>query len=496
MNKRFAWWISFSFLLGIFACCISAFITLNRFGFALEGAICAADRIYYDSINGQLKEERPKWEGFNNITNILDYFQNFLDKVNNSNYFEKLISKNNNGKICYISDDHKNQMNILYTNNLNNENEINELILPYSIRYEKIALSLCRLKKVVDSKENLVNLKEFFEKNNLKDSMPNFFEEFHYYADKGKICSKILGMIYFSFLLIVVFFSGVSMVIYVCLKRQSYLLLIMNVLWNIIRFFIFSFFLYGTAYGIIFLILKDIIAYIKYVFSDNLKDKNKLFPDGNAKQFLTRCLLNNNTNYKNDLNDILQISLNDFFTNYKELINLNTIETIKNNYNEVNEMINYMKGNISNVYFDICDNTTLELSKCNDLSERAIDKGGLFGSFDCGFLKSDLQHLYRTIYDASVESRILSALSLCSAFFGEIVIYFLLLVMHHYNNEFFLDNGKNIFSGLKGFNKRNKYPFRATDPGYKKRKMKAEIELTSANDDNSANKNIDKKNYL
>ena len=54
VNKRIAWWISFIFLLGMLACCISACVTVNRFGFALDGALCSLDRIYYDFKNGQL----------------------------------------------------------------------------------------------------------------------------------------------------------------------------------------------------------------------------------------------------------------------------------------------------------------------------------------------------------------------------------------------------------------------------------------------------------
>ena len=74
INKRIAWWMSFSFLLGILACCISAFVSVNRFGFALEGAWCAVDRIYYDSLYGQLKTSEPKWEGFAQVNTTSNYY--------------------------------------------------------------------------------------------------------------------------------------------------------------------------------------------------------------------------------------------------------------------------------------------------------------------------------------------------------------------------------------------------------------------------------------
>jgi hypothetical protein len=77
VNKRIAWWMSFSFLLGILACCVSAFVSANRFGFALEGAWCAVDRVYYDSLYGQLKTSEPKWEGMENVTTISNNLAEF-----------------------------------------------------------------------------------------------------------------------------------------------------------------------------------------------------------------------------------------------------------------------------------------------------------------------------------------------------------------------------------------------------------------------------------
>ena len=70
VNKRISWWMSFSFFLGILACCVSAFVSANRFGFALEGAWCTVDRVYYDSLNGQLKTSEPKWEGMEDLENL------------------------------------------------------------------------------------------------------------------------------------------------------------------------------------------------------------------------------------------------------------------------------------------------------------------------------------------------------------------------------------------------------------------------------------------
>ena len=92
VNKRIAWWMSFSFLCGMLACCISGCVSVNRFGFAIEGAWCAFDRLYYDSLNGQLKTTEPKWKGFVNAENLLTNFDSFVKNVNKINI--TLINEN------------------------------------------------------------------------------------------------------------------------------------------------------------------------------------------------------------------------------------------------------------------------------------------------------------------------------------------------------------------------------------------------------------------
>ena len=89
VNKRIAWWMSFLFLLGILACCISAFVTVNRFGFALEGAWCAFDRIYYDALYGQLIENGERWEGLKNTKTILTNIASFTSSIPSINYNEE-----------------------------------------------------------------------------------------------------------------------------------------------------------------------------------------------------------------------------------------------------------------------------------------------------------------------------------------------------------------------------------------------------------------------
>ena len=116
----------------------------------------------------------------------------------------------------------------------------------------------------------------------------NFPEECHDYGDILFGWMKDLSMIYFCLLLITITLAGVAMMFYACLKRQGYLITIMHVLWNIIRFFMFSFFIFGAAYGIFDLVLKDSILVIKHLFNNdgNSEIIKDLIP---PNEFLENC---------------------------------------------------------------------------------------------------------------------------------------------------------------------------------------------------------------
>jgi len=416
VNKRIAWWVSFSFLLGVLACCISAFVSVNRFGFALDGARCAFDRIYFDSLYGQLRKNGEKWEGFTNTTTTLNYISNFCLKVVETKDFS--IEENT---------ELKNSYEILKTSCMK-DSFVPSKVLPIL---------------------NSLNTGNF---GGIKEKIKWKF--FHDKAPYLNAFLKIISMIYYCLLLITVTAAGVSMMFYACLKRQGYLITFMHVLWNIIRFFIFSFFLYGTAYGIFFLILRDLIACMRMNFNQNSKDEKTTF--------LYECLFEKKTIF---LNETIKDSVIDFFSIYKTLSN---------------------KPDLTKICPSI-DNVDI----CKFLSQKIEEENGTIGSFDCGFLVSDLHHLYKTLDDASTESRILSALSLSSSFFGAIAVYFYLLVIHHYNNELFFDSGKSIFTGFDGFGRGYKKNYHNQDPAYKKRKLRAEIELTSKNDEEIPSKNHD-----
>ena len=355
VNKRIAWWISFIFLLGMLACCISAFVSLNRFGFALDGALCSFDRIYYDFKNGQLESKYPKWTGFIKIQEILTNLEK-IEKYENTELDDKYLDES---KIYYN-------------------------------KYKKLFYSFSNLKKsLVDKPINKLN--KYFVDGNINnitefDILKNkFLKECHDYRNILFYWMKVLSMIYYCLFLITVTFAGVSMMFYACLKRQGYLITIMHVLWNIIRFFMFSFFIFGAAYGIFYLVLKDSVAVVKRLFSSEIlcKTRDELIPCA----FLEKCL--QDSNFANNIGDDIKLELQNFLYSYKEL------KDIQNDGN-TNEFKAYLD--------DLCDSNNLN---CEKLLEYSRYKGGIFGFFDCGFLENDLNMAYRALYDISEESEIL-----------------------------------------------------------------------------------------
>ena len=479
VNKRIAWWICLSFLIGILVCCISGCVSAVRFGWAIEGAWCGLDRLYYDSLNGQLKDTDPKWKGFQNAYEVLDNLTKFKNDI-----------KNNENNINLPLEDFRYDECSLDGDNQVITEDYWEKAFEYVNRFNKILTSLNELKGSDTSL--LTSLKEIFDdksQNNFKTIKKNFLDDrLLYYAGVLIGCMKILALIYFCLFIIVITLSGVSMIFYVCLKQQEYLMTFMHVFLNIIRFFIFSFFIFGAAYGIFFLVLREAIAVINTVFDPNdfLKNpKNDLFPAEKDNQFLIACLNTTNYNFIDGLEaKKLKILLEDFFYNYQKLLELlnkkedisvdtNTIgqECLKEIRKQFNEFLNSKP---------LCESID-----CYGFPEISVLNGGLFGSFNCGFLHTDLNLIYRALYDASIESRVLAAVSLTAAFSGAIAVYFFLLVLYHYNNQLFLDTFQNIFTGMEGIGREITKPNNKDDPSQKIRQLRSEVQVTVKNNDDT-----------
>ena len=342
----------------------------------------------------------------------------------------------------------------------------------------------------------------------LQNYQTGYLDKVEYYVKVAKGCGYILIIIYLSILAIISILGCIVLLAYAYFQNQKNLYIIMNIIWNFIRFFVFSFFMYGAAFGMLNKGLRDIIAYNMYIFGSNLnKDTTTLLlPNNQSKSFLWNCLQEKNTNFKGDLDDYISEDLKGFSNSYNEINNIlnkeefvpkikykefyivikaslrnlqdtsiysdeesgsdeetyyTTDEVIQdkeetiyfsNQIQELMNMINQIRTSFNNLK-DIMNKGN---SNLRNFEENSIDYSlDSFNSFDCGFLKNDLNLLYNSLYDLSIQSRIMCVICCLIGFFGELLTYFYLLTMYHYDNNIFKESQLNI-NREKNRNKRNK----------------------------------------
>ena len=554
-------------LCGLIACCISGFVMTNRFGNIVHAVQCGYERMYYDSQFGQLKDTFPKWEGLqinslkleeskkliddikiNTPQEISSYFSFDTNWINDTYFFDDdenmgkfkgkyyepyvnsmkdLLSKcREKGENIYTDD------NRLFYNREKPDDtssvvgefiyEVNKIINKIVNKYDDIEDSLSYLYFYGSVSSNKLDktITEFKKASeDLKVYQNGYLDKVEYYIKVSKACGYILVMIYLCILCAIAFIGCALLMAYSYLKDQLHLDIIMHIIWNLVKFFIFSFFMYGAAFGMLFLGLRDIISYNMYLFGEenlNSTSKTYLLPKKESKEFLRTCLFGEKNEYFGELDNVIYDNLNEFYKNYGELKNLLKNNNIVNQYYNNTFRVNIQYDSLRNLdYFDTSStdysdldtsfsetdniNQTEEFdlsliepfenqmemikqinstfSNFQNLSIEEYDYNDNFiDSFNCGFLKSDLAILYNTLYDLSIESRILCALSCCIGFIGEISIYFYLLSIYHYDKNEFKDDGGN-YSNIK-----------------KKRRERI-VDISSRNEFLSKKKPIDMKKF-
>ena len=250
----------------------------------------------------------------------------------------------------------------------------------------------------------------------------------------------------------------------------------MHICWNIFKFFALVFFIFGGAFGVLFLLSRDLIGYNKFLFSEANLGKNAttyLLPDGTTKEFLRYCINEDDDNYINNLHSPAIDLMRGLYFNLKaeKAISNYTIEQLQDdeycystsysnernlqessdssdgiifllNFTKVNKELREMINEINNTLNGNQQLRNLQrqlesniITAINNLNE-TIEK------FNCSYLKKEIEILYDSLYELSIESRISCALCSCIAFFAEFSVIFYLLVLYHYNNNLFKDENE------------------------------------------------------
>ena len=560
LNIRVFWWMSFMGLCGVFACCISGFVTSHNFSNKVQTTKCVYERVYYDSKYGEIKKNITKWEGLEEINRqaIIKKFEEFLYINKTDNYtlpFDFDKNKWNEGNKTLLLDP-----KVYYKQSFQDqlENDIIKKCIQYpgSIRdlkgelicdsnltdhnsfiYEYIN-EVTRITKYFSDEVN--QIKDFINPNkrtqreksygnevnvanntlkNISDDLNNyktvFLDKADYYIEVSKICGYILVTIYYSILLAIVVCSCFLLWAYSYFKEQRLIYTFMHVAWNILKFFSFSFFMFGAAFGALYLVSRDLIGYNQFLFNDNLASNatTYLLPNGASKEFLRYCINEEDSNYINNFKIPTILLLKDLYYNMKQGKNINEY-----NFTKLSEKIQcyyVFSEDLRNIQETdtehIIDTFDLDFSKVGNEVKEMINEirealypsqklrilkgekpqiildienlGDTIEKLNCGYLKTEIQILYDSLYELSIESRISCVLCCCIGFFLEFSIGFYLLVLYHYNNNEFKDDNDAQKSFPKNRNRKfdldsqNEFMDKSRPPNMKKNNRKLDLEF-------------------
>ena len=562
VNIRVFWWMSFIGLCGIFACCISGFVTSYNFANKLGSTKCAYERIYYDSIYGELQSNSTKWEGLSSSNKLTENFKQFL--VDNRPY-QKLtlgldwkLGKDHeiNPKVLdddvYYRTDFANALQekildvckssyedlrnlkdkLVCDHSLNNHdsivwkyiNDTTRTAKYFSDEYKKINEFVTNrqnegYKSLYQSQMDLTNdlLKNISE--DLNNYKTDFLDKAYHYINIANALGYILVTVFYSILLAIVVFSCFFLWAYSYFKVQRILYILMHICWNILKFFALVFFIFGGAFGALFLLSRDLIGYNKFLFSEaNLAENatTYLLPDGETKEFLRYCINEDNDNYINNI-DIYSINVIKHLY-FNRTAGNNTLKNHRNDdLKEDEHCISTSDLNLRNLQGEIGDSAdsvifTLEFSdvdrifwvmindfykflngdaRLRNLQGQSKTKivtdidnlGETIEKFKCSYLKKEIEILYDSLYELSIESRISCALCSCIAFFAEFSVLFYLLVLYHYNNNLFKDENETQSSFHKTKNRKfdlesqNEFMDKSRPANMKQNNKKLDIEF-------------------
>ncbi len=454
INKICVWWLCWIFLCGVLACCIAGFVTANRFGFSLYGVQCAYERIYYDSKFGQIKKTYPKWEGLNDTLKSYEHLNKIISKVS-ENSLPKTEFYFNEANLPECEETVSNQFlypiykksadNICETKEEYDMSQLNEDIFKGISLYTEIEKHFNIIKKqksVYQQQLEIINNIYNNGNNHLDKYNSEFIEDFTYYVNVARAMGRIVPIIYFSLLLIFVVGAGALLITYFCKRnnQETWIIILMHITWNGIRFFMFSFFMYGCAYGMLFLGARDSIGYLNYAFSEeNLNSKKAIIIPDETKDFFKICLYS----YSNILENFKKYdSMNELIKNavkFDSWINNNPECKSSDStlYKECTTMLSDLKGK----YIGIFTNEIKEdIIYFKDMVNR---DGNLYDNLDCSFINNEINLMFRALWDFAWETRILCALSCCIGFFGAIAVYSFLWTMHLWNKNNGYDVGQN-----------------------------------------------------
>jgi hypothetical protein len=181
--------------------------------------------------------------------------------------------------------------------------------------------------------------------------------------------------------------------------------------------------MYGCGYGMLFLLARDEIRFIKYLLEEQNQDTGTIIPK-KAIKFFNYCLSKNKM-----FEEVFQKSFPDEF-----ISNTLDFDTWYNTstYSGEGSIYKEYKDALKDAYKIIDQN---KLSKYQNIYKNT---GSVYSILKCDFIQNEFNLLYNALWDFSWEARILCTLSCFIGFLGVVGVYGFLWTMHNWRRD---DNG-------------------------------------------------------
>ena len=431
-NKVFSWWLSFICFCGIIGCCIAGFVTANRLGFTSYAIQCAYERVYYDTINGQLKSDYPRWDGTGKTKTYLSGLVSIYSDVKVT-FSDSIFYLKNKTGLCdkdFIYPVHQNFAKKICEGDLENADDILKEVNKKLFTGVSSLYNLYTIKNLIENKDGLSDNGYSDDLTEIDQGMAtfkeNFISDFEYYVHVARGMGQIVPIIYLVFLLITALIALAALIIYYCncfrIFNQIDYIFPMHIIWNVTRFFVFSFFMYGMGFGMSFIVVRDVIPYLQYVFGkENVGTGSTtiVIPE-KTKKYFNYCLFSEDVIFDDVLD---QSNIDEFISNMIKFEEWKNIDVTIDN-SAIIDLFNEYKAALIGAY------TVNNANSYSSYKEIYKKTGSVYSSLNCTFIQYDLNVMYEALWDFSWEARILCTLSCFIGFLGALGVYGFLWSMY------------------------------------------------------------------
>ena len=380
------------------AVCIYGLSQSNKIFIGMASTECSILKFFDQFLDGETKQQLPRWAGINEINSILDNLHYKIEGLSNSNTLNNdynnikpaeeafLDAMTNAGNVIYDNGNYINNINInYYTGQTDPVNYILDLETlfgrhtgsePYDGKYSENSIlyiwqyefsqisdpayiqltnalngfnqilstqSTSIIQSLDSGKDTLSELKDIFDR--IKSSIADIIIDNSETIDKNgkmgfKLIFGILALINIAiaaFMFLIFCFSG-RLCAKCCYYCRCIFKLAIHLLWNILAFLMIITFLVGFLFALIGRLGNDVMSVISYIVSeDNLGPNGDIIlvdNIGDAKNYLYRCV-----NDDGKIEKEIGLEMNQIESFDKIYVAENTINQAKDSFEQIKQSL-------------------------------------------------------------------------------------------------------------------------------------------------------------